>query len=111
MSIKVAAAFLLADADKIIPGYIQTRVGNEMRLVDFGLFLAVHMRLEKYHRAKGLTGHALDCAMVAASCRARWQRYSTALYTTDVISSIRPSDDAPCSWRDNERILAIHRTG
>jgi hypothetical protein len=31
----------------------------------FGLFLAVHMRLEKYHRAKGLTGHALDCAMVA----------------------------------------------
>lgn len=44
---------------------IQTQVGDRQRLVDIDLFNAVHQRLADEGRARGLTGHALDIAIVS----------------------------------------------
>ena len=39
---------------------IKCMVGDQMREVDYDLFLEVHTRLADYYRAKGMTGDALD---------------------------------------------------
>ena len=55
------------DTYEVGPGdqQIQTMVGNELRRVDYHLFLCVHDELADKYRAQGLTGRALDEAIVA----------------------------------------------
>jgi hypothetical protein len=48
-----------------MPDKIQVLVGERMRVIDHDFFLEVHQQLADYYRGKGLTGHALDVAIVA----------------------------------------------
>ena len=49
-----------------MPDKIKTRVGDQMRLVDYDLFVDIHQHLADYYRALGLEGDKLDLAIVEA---------------------------------------------
>ena len=45
--------------------YIRVQVDGQWRLVDHDLFLDIHQQLADHFRAQGLSGDALDVAIVA----------------------------------------------